>query len=245
MPRYAPKRKFVKKRRYVARRRNRVATKGGAGGEYNPYRGMAVAISTRNPFPTGVRKLQRFCEIRPLTTTTGLLGTQLAYYLNSIYDPYVGVGGHQPYGHDTMAEMYNRYRVISCRVQLTFTTPGGGSDIVCIMAASSNTSNGLTGLQLYQAQEQPGTTWGLLPSSGERRCILQQNYDMATLYGISKAAYMAENDYAAAIGANPAIPAYLTINTGCYDGTNAETCQCQIFLEYTVLFFDRTTLGLS
>ena len=119
--------------------------------------------------------------------------------MNSIYDTWAGTGGHQPYGHDTLATMYNRYKVLGCRVQLVFTTPGAANDMICVMAPSSNTSSGMTGLQLYAVQEWPQSVCGILPSSGERRCVLQATYDMATIAGVSKASYLAEEDYSAAI----------------------------------------------
>jgi len=192
-----------------------------------------------------MRRQLKYCEIITLTTQTGLLGTQQAYLLNSIYDPNSSGTGHQPYGHDTYATMYNKYRVIGCRVQLIFTTPGAANDIICVMAPSSNTSSGMTGLQLYQVQEWPQSVCGILPSTGERRCVLQANYDMATQAGVSKAVYLAGDEYEAAIGSSPNKAVYLTFNSGCVDGTGSVQCKVQVYLEFDVLFFDRTTLGLS
>lgn len=192
-----------------------------------------------------MRRTVKYCQIDSITSGLGLLGTQQAYLMNSIYDTWGGVGGHQPYGHDTIATMYNRYKVLGCRVQLVFTTPGGANDMICCMAPSSNTSSGMTGLQLYQVQEWPQSVCGILPSSGERRCVLQATYDMATIAGVSKAAYLAEEDYAAAIGSSPSKTVYLTFNSGAVDGTGSETVKVHVYLEFDVLFYDRTTLGLS
>ena len=207
MPRvsaYAQKRKFVKRRKFVARARKPGATilpgvRNRAGINNNPFVSLSNRVSTKNTFPPSMRRTVKYCQIDSITSGTGLLGTQQAYLMNSIYDTWGGVGGHQPYGHDTIATMYNRYKVLGCRVQLVFTTPGGANDMICCMAPSSNTSSGMTGLQLYQVQEWPQSVCGILPSSGERRCVLQATYDMATIAGVSKAAYLAEEDYAAAI----------------------------------------------
>ena len=142
------------------------------------------------------------------------------------------MGGHQPYGHDTIATMYNRYKVLGCRVQLVFTTPGGANDMICCMAPSSNTSSGMTGLQLYQVQEWPQSVCGILPSSGERRCVLQATYDMATIAGVSKAAYLAEEDYAAAIDRRR-VKQSTTFNSGAVDGTGSETVKVHVYLSST------------
>jgi len=37
--------------------------------------------------------------------------TFLFFNLNSIYKPNRTYAGHQPYGHDTFAQLYNRYRI--------------------------------------------------------------------------------------------------------------------------------------
>lgn len=187
----------------------------------------------------------RYCEIISLSTGLSALGTQQAYILNSIYDTNSSGSGHQPYGHDTLATIYNKYRVLKARVQLVFTTPGGGSDIVCVMAPSPNTSTGMTGLQLYQVQEWPQSVCGLLSSSGDRRCVLQATYEMADIAGVPKFVYAAGDEYEAVIGASPNKAMYLTFNAGCVDGTQSETCKVQIIIDFETLFFDRTTLQLS
>ena len=190
-----------------------------------------------------MRRTVKYRQIDSITSGTGLLGTQQAYLMNSIYDTWGGVGGHQPYGHDTIATMYNRYKVLGCRVQLVFTTPGGANDMICCMAPSSNTSSGMTGLQLYQVQEWPQSVCGILPSSGERRCVLQATYDMATIAGVSKAAYLAEEDYAAAIDRRR-VKQFTTFNSGAVDGTGSETVKVHVYLSSTC---SSTTvpLGLS
>lgn len=192
-----------------------------------------------------MRRVLKYCDIIQLTSGSGLLGTQQAYRLNSIYDTDFSGGGHQPYGHDTYALIYNKYRVMSVRVQLIYTTPGGGHDMVCVMAPSSNNSAGMTGLQIWRVQEWPQSTCGILPTTGERKCVLQAEYDMAVQAGVSKAVYMAGDEYEANIGSNPSKEVFLTFNTGCVDGTGSQTCDVQVYLEFDVLFFDRTTLGAS
>ena len=178
MPRvsaYAQKRKFIKRRKFVARNRKPGATilpgvRNRAGVNNNPFVSLSNRVSLKNTFPPSMRRTVKYCQIDSLTSGLGLLGTQQAYLMNSIYDTWAGTGGHQPYGHDTLATMYNRYKVLGCRVQLVFTTPGAANDMICVMAPSSNTSSGMTGLQLYAVQEWPQSVCGILPSSGERRC---------------------------------------------------------------------------
>lgn len=44
---------------------------------------------------------------------------------NGIHDPNITGGGHQPYGHDTVASLYNHYRVDKAVIRVTPSTVGG------------------------------------------------------------------------------------------------------------------------
>lgn len=244
---YGAKRKFVKRRRFVARKRRTtgVARRNAVGGDLNPNRAIQSPYSSFNALPASMRCNMRYCEYRSLSTGTGLLGTQVQYYLNSVYDPYVATGGHQPYMHDTMAALYNKYRVLNCRVQTLFTTPGASNDILCVMNTTANSSGGITGLQIYQVQEQPGCTWGHLPSSGDRRCVLEGNFSVAKVMGVEPMVVRTGDEYEATVGSNPAKPGFINLNVGAFDGTGGISVQMQIIIEYDTLWYDRTIQGLS
>lgn len=241
---YASKRKLISRRKRVARRKS-APSRNKSGINNNPFLSLVSRVAPRNTFPPSMRRTLKYCEVISMSSGTGLLGTQQAYLLNSIYDTNSTGAGHQPYGHDTLATIYNKYRVVATRVQIVFTTPGGASDMICVMAPSANTSAGMTNLQLYQVQEWPQSTCGILPSDGERRCVLQQTYDMSVQAGVSKAVYLAGDEYEAVIGASPSKSVFLTFNVGCVDGTGSQACKAHVLLEFDVIFFDRITLGLS
>jgi len=243
--RYASKRKPIKRRKFVARKRRTVRGKNLAGSQLNPFLSTAVSLNPRNAFPSSMRQTLKYSAINTLTSGTGLMGTQQAYLLNSIYDPDYTGGGHQPYGHDQMALIYNKYRVLSARVELVFTTPGAANDLICVAAPSSNTSGGMTGLPLYQIQEWPNCQYGIMSSSGERRVVLKNKFDLAELLGVSKATYLAGDEYEGTFGASPSKNLFYIFNMGAVDGTGSETCKVHVLIYYDVLFYDRTTLGLS
>jgi len=243
---YGKKRKFVRRRRFVARRRNSYGNKINAiGNQQNPMRSLSLRISSPNPFPESMRRQHTYCEMFTLTTGNLLFGTQQAFRLNSVYDMNYTGAGHQPYGHDQMAALYGKTRVLKCYVQLTFTTPGSASDVLCLMSCSPNTTSGLTGAQLYAPIETPGSTYGTLPSSGSRRCILSQTYDMEKIFGVSHETYMGGDVYTAVVGTSPSKEVILTTAVACYDGTNAVACTLQAVFIIDVLWYDRTTLGPS
>jgi hypothetical protein len=56
-------------------------------------------------------------HIRSDVTT---VGSNQIYNLNSLYDPDRTGSGHQPYGFDQIASMYNRYRVLRTKYKMVF-----------------------------------------------------------------------------------------------------------------------------
>lgn len=77
-----------------------------------------------DPFPTSMRAILRYSEV--FGADPGAGGT--AHYLwraGSIYDPNFSGAGHQPYGHDTYATIYNHYRVIKAVAKVTWTQVSG------------------------------------------------------------------------------------------------------------------------
>lgn len=77
---------------------------------------------SRNGIPSGMprtrRAYLRYCDQLSITSTTGLIGTDI-YRANSVYDPYQPSGGHQPMGYDVWASMYNHYVVKGARIRIT------------------------------------------------------------------------------------------------------------------------------
>lgn len=98
-------------------------------------RSSANAIAARASF-VGLRGLPLPPKLRTTLTyvqegvsTGGPTGTinNFQYALNSVYDPYVTAGGHQPMGYDQLMAFYQFCCVDKCRVTVTF-TPGTGTN---------------------------------------------------------------------------------------------------------------------
>lgn len=82
-----------------------------------PYAKKGMSL-TWDPFPAKARALMRYSQVISLTPGTGVPAPYL-FRANGIQDPdYSGVG-HQPYGHDTYASIYNHYNVRSATITMT------------------------------------------------------------------------------------------------------------------------------
>lgn len=78
-----------------------------------------------DPFPAQMRARLRYSTTVTMTTLAAT-ATPYLFRANSIFDPdYSGVG-HQPYGHDTFASIYNHYEVESSVITVRPTSTSQG-----------------------------------------------------------------------------------------------------------------------
>ena len=87
------------------------------------YSGMSQAW---DPFPAKATAIMRYSAVLFIDPSSAIPGHQL-FRANSIHDPdFTGIG-HQPYGHDTYATIYNHYNVRNCKITMT---PTGTADLI-------------------------------------------------------------------------------------------------------------------
>lgn len=73
-----------------------------------------------DPFPAKINATLRYSETFQINPSIGTPGHYL-FRCGSIFDPNLTGVGHQPYGHDTLALIYNHYEVESATITLTCT----------------------------------------------------------------------------------------------------------------------------
>lgn len=168
------------------------------------------------------------------------------FNLNSIFDPNQTGTGHQPYGHDSLSAIYNRYRVISCKYVISAIPTGGttGNQYGIVAALPANEVVNVAG-GLAEVQENPRCKFITQAPSATLK-VLRGTVNLPSLVGRTKTQYMADDRYAATYGSSPAEAAILNVFTGLLNG-NAETVSMQlnVMLEYTVESFDVKNLVQS
>lgn len=172
------------------------------------------------------------------TITTGLSGV-LQMSLNSIFDPNSTGVGHQPYGHDTLATLYNRYRVISCSYRII---ANRNTDTLQVVAMPANEPVVYTTAAEYK--ENPRTRYATQAPNAEVKPISGKVY-IPSLVGRTKAQYMADDRFQAQFGASPSEAAIL--NVGAFTGSDAiaSNVPFNVELVYTVECFDVKNLAQS
>lgn len=82
-----------------------------------PYRSNGMGPMW-DPFPAQAQAIMRYSQVVSLNPSAGLTAPYL-FRANSIFDPdYTGIG-HQPYGHDTYASIYNHYSVAKATITMS------------------------------------------------------------------------------------------------------------------------------
>lgn len=166
------------------------------------------------------------------------------FNLNSIFDPDRTGLGHQPYSHDTLATLYNRYRVISCKYAVSIATTDGIYSTVAVLPANEDfgTSSGT----ISEVRENPRCKYLTQAPDAPLRTISGKVF-IPSLVGRSKSQYMADDRYQAQYGASPSELAVLNVFTSPIDEniTSAPDVVLTVTLVYTVESFDVKNLAQS
>jgi len=156
-----------------------------------------VNRSANMPLAPRYRTRLRYADQQTPTLTQGVT-YQYLYNLNSLFDPDRTGTGHQPYGRDTLATLYAKYRVWKCTWKITFI--GNSTTVpysVCVVP--HNHASAISSLTL--AMESPRSKFQIGTSA--EPITMTGTIDLADLAGKPKAGYMADDLYAAAITADP------------------------------------------
>lgn len=175
-------RRRVGGRRYVRKRR------------FAP--GKTVINRTAQPIaPRFITKLH-YSETLTHSSTSTLSDTQ--YRLNSIFDPSFAIGGHQPYGHDTLQTLYNRYRVFAAYVTVKFFNSSTAVPLY-VTAIPSNVTSSITTTDL--AAESPYARNMIATST--KPAIARFKVNLPKVTGVSNVQYKTDDRFAAVFGADP------------------------------------------
>jgi len=192
-------------------------------------------VSRLNPIAQRYICKMKYADTFQLTTVGGGV---YRFNLNSIFDPNRSGTGHQPYGRDTLASIYNRYRVFRVSYAVSFYNSSTSAKVaVCpanIEMGASTTS---------EIMENPQSKWAIQLPGGQQK-IIKGSISLPSLAGRTKAQYMSDDRYQAEMTANPAELLILNVFGGTITDAGT-TIDCAINLTYHVECFDRISLSQS
>lgn len=203
------------------------------------------AVIMRNPrytAPAGVQVVLKYHARADLTA--GLSSFQTVLYRGAgAFDPEFAVGGHQPLGYDEWAMMYQRYRVLSCKITADYSTGDVSDDMIPFITATE-TSAGFANADTYI--EQPFARKGRIiqTGGGPSGTRLIMNIRTAQFEGDSGALF--DKDYTGAIGALPTRDWYYHVGVlNANPALSTAGAFASVVLEYTIRFYDRADMDRS
>lgn len=181
------------------------------------------------------------------SAASSVFGTETVYRLNSLFDTYFPVGGHQPYGFDQITPFYSYYTVDRVDLEITFSNPSADGLVVATYLKNFQDTNTLVGATIGQAQERPQVWVRNLNDTGSQVVTFRKSVDLPTMVGLTRTQYHgATSAFSARVTADPAQTPYVSMAVANSLGTaGAETVHGRVRLAFHATFFGRITVPQS
>lgn len=206
------------------------------------YKTISLVGKSLNPIPQRMIVKHKYAT----TVNPGFIGspeTLHQFNLNSMWDPDRTGIGRQPYGRDTYALLYSKYRVISCSWRVAG-LPSNSARVIQVAVVPTNQSS--PAINMAEVRELPRCKYVIQQPNAPQQFCSGKTY-IPSLMGRTKAQYMADDTYAAAISASPSELALLNIYAGSFtdDNITGESVYFNVEMEFTVEWFDPAVLPSS
>lgn len=133
------------------------------------------------------------------------------FRLGSIFDPDLTGVGHQPLGHDQLAALFERYQVWKVDFDLVMVNLDTSNENRAGCTISDDNSIAVsTGEELIEQGNSRWDVLGIASSSGSKKRFTGSVLN-CDVHNISYKQYMANDDYGANFGSNPAEDAFLKV----------------------------------
>lgn len=204
-------------------------------------RGQRSTLVNTSLRPIPARFITKSKYAEALTISTAGMGTY-RWRLNSLFDPNFSGVGHRPHGVAELANLYNRYRVISCHYIVSAISDN--YNIQCAVLPANDTASFVG--TVSEARENPRAKY-ITQNPGGNLKVMKGTVYIPSLVGRSKAQYMADDRYQSVFTANPSEDAYLNVFVqGLNDDlTTNVAATINIMLVYTYEAFDVKSLDQS
>jgi len=162
------------------------------------------------------------------------------YRLNSIFDPNATGVGSSVKNFATISANYNKYRVTEASV--TIRAISSQDAYIGILPYDDPGALSTFGIDDFSVQN--NVKINMRPAYAVSATKLTAKYDIAKMMGVSKNEYMTDDQYAAAIGSNPANVQFLSLFSQNIDEITGHDLRWLIQIKYKVILTDVKTLPL-
>ena len=176
-------------------------------------------------------------------SSSGVSHAGYQFRMNSLLDPQYAVGGHQPYGRDQWATLYNRYNVISCKLTARFRQLAG-ANVPVVVGAFMDKDLVLPLALTTKVEQAKGHGLSILNINTNSTAVSTAYYDRDKWFDKKSEEY---DDQNALMNANPATDAVCEVWVQSIDGATAVATNTigLIQLEYWVELSEPIEFGAS
>lgn len=198
-----------------------------------------------DPFPLIWKRTLTYAQLHTLTAgASGLFGTEQIYRLSSLFDPDLTGTGHQPYGFDSFAALYYRYKVDAVRVTMRFSDPSADGVMCAAQFQAPSVTQTVTGSDIQTVMERSGVWTANLNNTGSQVVVLDQYFPLHTLCNVTRLQYEANTqDYESLCTTNPVRSPFVRVAVAALDGSSTPTVRLETKILFYSRFFER--IGLS
>lgn len=167
------------------------------------------------------------------------LASQQIFNINSLFDPDRTGTGHQPYGFDQLAAMYNRYRVLKIRWIVNFGPTTNNPVEAVVVPVNGLLNSAIASSSTFEnACELPFAKALIVPNAGDSTKLkVKGQLSLNELNGVTMTEYLADDRFESQVGSSPA--EVITLYIGVYN-PSANTVANSVLVElyYEVDFHD-------
>jgi len=172
-----------------------------------------------------------------------VVGTQQLFNMNSVFDPDRTGTGHQPYGYDQMASLYNRYRVLRFNYRVDF-GPAAANYWVSIVPVNGLLSSSISNQTTFEASCEVPRAKSCIVSGAGVTITMSGMIELNQFNGVTKTEYIADDRFESPIGSSPA--ELMVLYLGFYNPQLASLTPSYIVtLEYYCDWHDPIIVGQS
>lgn len=171
----------------------------------------------------------------------GAIGT-LVFAGNSIFDPNVSGGGHQPLYRDQYAAVYNQYRVLGSSIKVDVINVSNNSSLIWCIEPNTSIGSPTDISQIYE-QSRAGAP-KIVPVASRISSRLKKYSSTRKVCGLTKA-QSNDSELSSQMGGNPNNLWYWNLFFQSADNTSVVDCVVMVKLVYYVQFFDRVQAAQS
>lgn len=218
------------------------------GGDSNTVSGSHLSPSrVLSLLPETFHAKHKYVDTLTPVSGVAIIGNEFSYALNGMWDPYTPAGGHQPYGFDQLAAMYNAYVVTSCHISVTLSVPSTADCYFAYAWGPSSAPGAVASFSFTGANnigEKDNARWFMLPTAQANTkdfTVDLGTFNIGNVESKSNKIILTDINYQGGVGNNPPACPNICFGLGTL-ATTGSTVTAVVQITYHATWRGRKTL---